>query len=252
MIEVFVGKGKQEQIFTIHKDLFTVFSKLAPSRVDPMPTKETERIELPNEEPHLFTEFVCWMYYGSFLRSNELKTDTREEQLWVLGHTLDAPAFQNFVMRSIHNDYATDKNHWMTPDSLTSIYGVTTKGMKLRKLTADIINAHEPCGKNRSGELGTSDYRNKWKELRAAYPELDEDVKKETSEAWSKKDRPWHKRFLGRYLEESDSLEAAWASQIKRARTKDDIEKTAKEKEVLSMFEGTHLGYEVPKMEKKK
>ncbi|KUJ19044.1 uncharacterized protein LY89DRAFT_731469 [Mollisia scopiformis] len=240
-INVAVGEGEQMQVFEVHRDVLTLLSGEAGTRIQDAAEPDEEELELPEIKPALFADFISWMYSGDFLQAPKIDPNTSAEHIWTMGQFLQAPSFQNFCMKtSIISDYRDEKRNWMTAASLKSVYRVTKKDSKLRKLAADLVNCLQPHRE------GTKTQKDSLAELRKTCSDFDADAQPSRDKKWKGKNGvfPWDLQFREDYLEEETPLDEAWERQIlKNTSSRTKIRDMAKTGEVHSSLEFIHLEF---------
>jgi hypothetical protein len=229
---VFVGK--ENQPFTIHKDLLILHAGYFRNFFHD--AADDTKVALPNIKPSLFIDFISWLYTGKFLDvSNEaLGGGPRTDMLWELGRSLRCPAFQNLCMDDCRIYCQDPAAPWPYVEAISTMYTLTKKGSLLRKFAA-----HSMMCKNPFTELeeGSREYK-KWEKLLEKCPDLATDMVK--GKNWNGT-RPWDDEHRGAYMEEEADLDKRWDELILRQRTKAEIKKEADKKDIRSIIELEHL-----------
>ncbi|CZR61649.1 uncharacterized protein PAC_11546 [Phialocephala subalpina] len=136
--------------------------------------------QFPHFEAPIFANFCAWLYSRLFMQATVLNTDTSGEELYALCTLLEAPAAQNLSMEEALQDYGIGDNHWMDPESVASVYGVTGKGSLLRKLCANVLNW-------KTLEKITKEDNTWWGRVFQQYPDIKTEMKSATrqqGETW--------------------------------------------------------------------
>jgi hypothetical protein len=69
---------------------------------------EQNKVTFESFEPEIFELFVEFVYFGHYSNTDKLEDPARirdSARAWVLGDYLDAVAFKNFAMKSLHKIY---------------------------------------------------------------------------------------------------------------------------------------------------
>lgn len=112
------------------------------------PGAEDIRIALPKSDPVIFDLFVEWIYYGSY--TVDLTTTTSnypgvslDAQAWILGDTIKAVHFKNYVMERLYNEYS--RGFAPKPITIADVKYVCTysaKNSKMLQLFLDLLALH--------------------------------------------------------------------------------------------------------------
>ena len=199
---------------------------------------QERKIIIPNITADLFLDFMAWLYTGEFAAvSNEVfGGGARCDDLWAMGAFLKVPAFQNLCMDDCRRFCQDAGNTWPSLFGIEAMYTRTKTGSLLRKLAAHSMLYDNPLRVHAKG----SKERKKWEVLMAKVPDLKDAVAEEAGRRWEHA-KPWDDENRGEYMEDEEPLEKRWDKHIFRGRTKAEIQKEAKAKDIRSMIELAHL-----------
>lgn len=105
--------------------------------------KEENRILLADENPHVFSLFVEWMYYNKYALSRSYLFNA-DLKAWILGDKLMATAFKNHAMRRLYEMHHIDNplGASVTPSMVAFVCQNTVEGAKLRQFYIDFVVTH--------------------------------------------------------------------------------------------------------------
>jgi hypothetical protein len=211
---------------------------------------------LPNNvSPLQFSFFLSWMQHGYFIdpllsiSENESNIDVELEHLWVAGHQLESPGFQNYVMERLRTSDGAQAGDWPTPDEARTVYrlvsGIRPTGSRssdgghsmLRKFVADSIAADNPFERYDPD----SDEYEEWSRLYTENSVISLDVHKASSKRWSES-KPWEDQHRKKYLVEEKSIDERWEEMILEGRTAHNIAVAAGGGCIRSKLELEYLG----------
>lgn len=240
-----ISVGVDQKTFYVDKFLLNLRSGLFGnkfSEIDELENKQ-KPLSLPTVDPAMFAEFVCWMSYGTFMpfEAEVTHSDTIHfsASAWLLGHFLEAPCFQNFVIWEEFRDYGQSPAFRRPSLQIVrSVYELTEKGSKLRRFAADSVAAKNPFKKYSEED---QEY-DAWCKLFKEFPELGLDV---AQAAGKNNDKyPWDDENIGEYMEEEVDPDQSWDELILKARTQEEIEEDAWNGCIRSKIELDHLNRE--------
>lgn len=172
VVTIFVGT--ESQTFIIHKDLFSLHSNHFRSKF----AEANEDTEFTFQEMGAihFAKFTTWLYSGGELQLGKGAAGfaSRWEGLWMLGHHMEAPVFQNYCMDGIRSSYKARANERLKSSTLDFVYKVTKQGSLLRKFFSDLMSCKNPFqGLEKGSEVWTE-----WDALLKRAPDLSTDINK--------------------------------------------------------------------------
>ncbi|KAL8753350.1 MAG: hypothetical protein Q9199_005102 [Rusavskia elegans] len=148
VVTVRVGRGKDAESWTIHKGLLIYHSPFFAAALNgSFRESTTNTVELIEDDPGAFTDFVLWLYTG--------KLETEFDGLfgnacfaWALGDKLQCPAFQDRAMCHLIVQYKSD---FFDEDTMRLIYNVSPPGSKLRSFAVDQVCLDRSVGSQTIG-----------------------------------------------------------------------------------------------------
>jgi hypothetical protein len=145
---VLVGPVRDEQKFTVHKDLVCASSKFFMAASSERWTEGKEKaVRLPEVKKETFQAYVVWVYAGKVNINKSIKGDAKlaaaEElretvYLYLLGNVLDDLQLRNAAMRAL----VTGLKDWNVQPScnlINHIWDSTPPGSLLRNMLVDFI-----------------------------------------------------------------------------------------------------------------
>lgn len=203
--------------FTIHEDLITIhISYLTRTMVNIGKSSQTLReLTLPPWVNYKdFAILVSWMYTGTLSLAKTTSPSSRYTHchlanLWMLGHNLTIPAFQNTVMDHVKKLCAENQTGdvncaWPSLLQAEEIYQRTNVGTKLRAFTSAALAFKRPVEKMEEGSEEWRKYFNMWMRTPALFADL---VKANLGAGC-----PWddHSSKLWMVVDEDLSLKEKW------------------------------------------
>ena len=233
--------GSNQQLFHVDKDLLSLHSGLFRNELADLDEKGEERkqLSLPGVDPALFMDFVCWIRNGNLmvLQGEDLGDDSpvQIEDSWILGHILEAPGFQNFMIwDQLQGHWELDEYSEPEIENVRFVYKASERDSKLRRFYADFVACRNPFEK-----YGREDPEyQQWCDLFKEYPDLGLDVAKGS---WQNDKLPWDHARIGNYMEEEPDLDQVWEEMILKARPVAEIEKGARKGCIRSRLELFHI-----------
>ncbi|KAF2822379.1 hypothetical protein CC86DRAFT_372916 [Ophiobolus disseminans] len=113
--------------------------------------RQTNRIELPNDDPAVFALYVEWLYYGCYtVAAPRLFSAEPEHQIgrdvkcWILGDKLLDKGFKNFAMSRVYRQYTALGSfaRAITTDEVRHVLENTAPRSKLRQLYLQLVVQH--------------------------------------------------------------------------------------------------------------
>jgi hypothetical protein len=206
---------------------------------------------LENVTPFQFSLFFSWMQHGYLidrvLSMSQSESDTGLEHLWVVGHYLESPAFQNYIMETLRISGPVQSSQWPTPKQAETVYQLTSdfavedggdSPSQLRKFVAHSIAANNPFEQY---ERNIEEYR-EWSELFKASGEINMDVMKAGGKRWLQS-KPWEDKNRKQYLIKAKSIDARWERMILKGKNRASREHSlqARKGTVRSELQLAHL-----------
>ncbi|KAF2655878.1 hypothetical protein K491DRAFT_746068 [Lophiostoma macrostomum CBS 122681] len=147
-IEVCVGSPFGMPTWSLPKALISHYSEfLKAGCTRNFKERDENCIRLPEDDSEVFSCFVNWMYYGSYIppfgviRSKE----NFHAKAWVLGDKLLATHFKNYAMAHVHAALKPAEGcdiRPITPTDMRYVCANTTTGSPLRRYYLDVCAAH--------------------------------------------------------------------------------------------------------------
>jgi hypothetical protein len=168
-----------------------------------------------------FTIFLCWVQHGYLIKPLYAIPDDGSDidlgHLWVVGHRLGSPRFQNYVMERLRSSKKVQAGDWPTPNQARTVYQITSdiqasrsgtssgKYPMLRKFVAHSIAANSPFDRY---DEGSSEYDD-WSRLYRKNPDISLDVHKVGGKQWIAS-KPWDDEHRNEYSVEEWSIDDRW------------------------------------------
>ncbi|RDL38729.1 uncharacterized protein BP5553_03069 [Venustampulla echinocandica] len=202
--------------FSIHEDLLTVHIPFLAQAILPssQPSNSMRQLNLPSWINYMdFTILVSWLHTGTLPMIDIDSPSSRFihchlANLWMLGHSLSIPAFQNTVMDSLRKLCAENQTggfNYAWPSFLQAeeIYQRTAVGAKIRAFAAAALSFKRPVDKMGEDSEASRRCFNVWKRT----PELFVDL----CQASLRPECPWHDEARKMWTVKEDlSLKYKW------------------------------------------
>jgi hypothetical protein len=157
------------------------------------------------------------------------------EELWELGNYLNAPSFQNMCMDDIRVSCKSDEL-WPSIQGVELMYKSGKKGSALRKFAVHSMVCKNPFVTNAAG---SKEYKD-WERLVKRVSDISVDFMLAAGKWWNGT-HPWDDEHRATYMEKEVPLEERWEKHILSARSKANIKKDAKAKDIRGIIELEHL-----------
>lgn len=150
-----VGPDKEEQTFSIHKNLLTLHCGKYRKYFHKQNSEDDnadEEYRHPKILPEAFAYFYTWLYggdptkiFGRPLTPLQPGGPILAVTLWIFGDMWEAPGFQNYAMDAMRDGFKRTHGEPIDAEQVEATYRQTRKDSYLpRKLMADMISVRRP------------------------------------------------------------------------------------------------------------